>query len=476
MKNESLFDFLNQRHNPALEIIDASSGSNYKYGELIKELPDFTRAEKKVVFLYLDNSYESVKLFLAFLKSNHALFLLNTSLNLSFKKTLEAYYKPSFIFDNDRKESIAGMDLVYEGGKMKGYEIVKISDTEIKIHVHPDIKILLSTSGTTGSQKFVKLTDYNFIANCNSILDYLPIQAGDVCPLNLPIHYSYGLSVLITNIARGGKIVCTNETVLSRNFWDLFEKYSCTSLAGVPYTYEMLNRLGFTKKSYKSLRYLTQAGGKLSEPLLKIFSAYAESQNIPFYVMYGQTEATARMSYLPPDKLIEKWGSIGKPVKDGHFRLGESGELIYTGPNAGCGYCYQPEDLKECAYTEELHTGDLARSDADGFYYITGRMKRFIKLFGNRISLDDLENDLKTHYAHFVGCTGIEDKKLLVFSDVQSLKPEAVKNYISSKYQIHISAIEYHYVDVIPLTPSQKVDYIAVLEITSKGTPAGGSI
>ncbi len=471
----TLFNFLLQSHNPALEIADAESGTPIRFDVLVKELPDLYGSEKKVAFVYLDNSYDSVKILLALLKSNHALFLLNASLNPSLKQKLEECYRPALIFDCGRRDKDSYSGMIYESGSMKGYEVSHAGVTGTA-GVHEGIKILLSTSGTTGSQKFVKLTDDNFIANCNSILNYLPIQASDICPLNLPIHYSYGLSVLITNIAGAGKIVCTNETVLSRGFWDIFEKYACTSLAGVPYTYEMLNRIGFTKKNYRSLRYLTQAGGKMPEPLLKVFAEYAEAHQIPFFVMYGQTEATARMSYLPPDKLIEKWGSIGKPVKDGHFRLGESGELIYTGPNVGCGYCSEPKDLETCSSLKELHTGDMARSDSDGFYYITGRMKRFIKLYGNRISLDELENDLKSHFAHYAGCTGVEDKKLIVFSDVQSLKPEAVKNYISSKYQIHISAIEYHYVDVIPLTPSQKVDYFAVLEITSKGAPAGGSI
>jgi long-chain acyl-CoA synthetase len=168
---------------------------------------------------------------------------------------------------------------------------------------------------------------------------------------------------------------------------------------------------------------------------------------------------------FPQHKLIEKSGSIGKPIKDGNFSLEPNGELVYFGPNVGCGYCYGMEDLKECAYQKELHTGDIARVDADGYYFITGRMKRFIKLFGNRISLDELENDLKEHYSHFVGCTGIEDKKLLVFSDSTYINANEIKNYISAKYQLHISVIGYIYAKDIPLTSSQKVNYQAIIQL-----------
>lgn len=455
----TLFEYLNATHNSTLELIDASTGIIERYIDLVKELPDFNSSHKKLVFLYLDNSLESVKILLALLKSNHATCLLGTSLNITLKQKLEEIYKPSYIFDYNRSDITSGFPLIYDEGQLKGY---KLNDGEYAIH--PDIKILLSTSGTTGSPKFVKITDFNLISNTTSILDYLPISALDTCALNLPVNYSYGLSVLLTNIARGGRIVCTNESVLSQDFWALFEKYKCTSISGVPYTYEMLYRIGFTKNKYDSIRYMTQAGGKLSETLIKAFVEYAIPKNIQFYIMYGQTEATARMSYLPPDVLMQKIGSIGKPIKGGKFMLEPgSNELIYAGPNVGCGYAYGMEDLKECTCQENLHTGDIAKVDEEGYYYITGRMKRFVKLFGNRINLDELESDLKEYCGHFMGCTGMEDKKLLVFSDNESLNPESVRNYISTKYQIHISVIKYVFTKSIPLTSNQKVNYQEII-------------
>jgi len=455
----TLFEYLNTTHNSTLELVDANSGFTKKYDNIIKELTDFSTTHKKLAFLYVDNSLESVKILLSLLKSNHATCLLSSSLNILLKQKLESIYTPSYVFDHQRTDSISSFPIIYKEGHLKGYEM-----NNEDYAIHPDIKVLLSTSGTTGSPKFVKITDFNLISNTTSILDYLPICASDNCILNLPIHYSYGLSILLTNIANGGRIICTNESVLSQNFWTIFEKYKCTSISGVPYTYEMLHRVGFTKNKYNSIRYMTQAGGKLDETLIKTFTDYAIPKNVQFYIMYGQTEATARMSYLPPDMLTKKIGSIGKPIKGGEFNLEPvSCELIYSGPNVGCGYTYGIEDLQKCVYQKSLHTGDIAKVDKDGFYYITGRMRRFIKLFGNRINLDELESDLKEYCGCFIGCTGIEDKKLLIFSDNDSLNPENTRNYISNKYQIHISVIKYVFAKNIPLTSNQKVNYQEII-------------
>jgi acyl-CoA synthetase (AMP-forming)/AMP-acid ligase II len=349
---------------------------------------------------------------------------------------------------------------VHEHGDFRIYKL-----EEGKNYIHPEIKILLSTSGTTGSPKFVKLTDTNFIANTESITDYLPITETDVCVLNLPIYYSYGLSLLLTNIVRGGQIICTNESVLSRGFWTLFENYKCTTLAGVPYTYEMLLRLGFVKQKYPALKYITQAGGKLNEKTLKIFADYCASNNIDFFVMYGQTEAAARMSYLSPKMLKSKLGSIGKPIKNGTFRI-EPGikELIYSGPNVGCGYANDVNDLKECVPVKELYTGDMAQMDSDGYFYITGRLKRFVKLFGFRIGLDEVENDLKSNFNCFIGCAGIEDKALLIFTNTKDIDELDIRNYVSTRYKLHISAIKYYFIEEIPLTNNQKVNYQTIID------------
>jgi len=455
----ALFEYINSKASPTLTFIGADSKEAITWKELNSSLPDFKSESKKLAFLYVDNSLASVKVIIAFLKSNHAFCLLNSNLNEDLKRRLENIYKPDYIFDKDLNRGDSSK-VVYESGAFK---LIEIKQNESP--VHKDIKILLSTSGTTGSPKFVKLTDSNFINNAESILDYLPINSEDTTILNLPVNYSYGLSVLITNILKGSRIICSNETVLSRNFWNIFKEYNCNNLSGVPYTYEMLVRLGFLKMTGLKLKYMTQAGGKLKENTRMIFAEHAKKNDIRFFVMYGQTEATARMSYLPADKLTEKPGSIGKPIKNGNFTIDKSTqELIYSGPNVGCGYAENRMDLSNCEPLAVLHTGDLAKADEDGFYYITGRLNRFVKLFGNRVSLDELETDLNSVFHGFIGCCGIEDRMLLIFSDMKNLVPETICNYVSDKYKIHISAIKYVSLNEIPLNTNQKVNYQAVIQ------------
>jgi long-subunit acyl-CoA synthetase (AMP-forming) len=453
---QSLFAFLDQNHTSSLLFIDAETKQEGHWQEMILPLPFTDNENKKLAFLYLDNSLTSVQAILTLLKSKHAVCLLSNELGLTLKQSLESLYKPDFIFDKTRADLESAP--VWKKDDFELYAYASNGTT-----IHSDLKILLATSGTTGSHKFVKLTEPNFIANTLSILDYLPISPEDSCILNLPIHYSYGLSILLTNIARGGKIVCSNETVISRNFWTLFKEYNCNSLAGVPYTYDMLLRIGFTKMEGLNLKYLTQAGGKLNEKSTSTLAEFSTSASVRFYVMYGQTEATARMSYLDPSNLQEKLGSIGKPIKNGTFRIDpQSSELIYSGPNVGCGYAETRQDLTACAPQPELFTGDMARFDADNFFYLTGRLKRFVKLFGNRINLDELENDMKQTFSCLVGCIGLEDKNLLVFSDSPVLKAKELQNFIFDKYKIHPSVIKYFWLKTIPLTSTHKINYQAI--------------
>ena len=410
--------------------------------------------EKKLVFLYLDNSISSVSVFFSVLKSKHACLLLSLELDEQFKTDLEKRYTPAYIYDAKRA-SIPGYNkttLFFE------------KDGPQKQFIHPDIKLLLSTSGTTGSPKFVKLSDTNLLSNAISISSYLPITSTDVTPLNLPIYYSYGLSVLLSNALKGGKIMCGQIDVLNRTFWDNLERFGYTSIAGVPFVYEMLDRIGFTKKKYTSLNYFTQAGGKLQDKLVKKFADFAEQENLLFYVMYGQTEATARMAYLPPENLQEKIGSIGKAIPYGKLFIDETNaEICYEGANVFGGYVSELADLEHFERQQVLHTGDLGKQDAEGFFFVTGRLKRFIKLFGTRINLDELESLLAKTFDVDCKCAGDQDKKLIVVSDHLRGKENELKNYLVEKIKIHPSVIFIKEIDELPLTVNGKVNYNELL-------------
>lgn len=436
-------------------IDDEKDGKSVSIRDL--ELLEPPGAVKQLAFLYIDNSLESVRILFSFLDSVHALALLSPSLPPDFKASLEQQYRPAFIYDksNLTREHYTASNL---------HPDLYNRQEAVACNIAPQVKVLLSTSGTTGSPKFVKLSEENLLHNARSIASYLPISKEDVTPLNLPIYYSYGLSVLTSNAIRGGTIVCTNTDVLNRAFWKKMEDYGYTSIAGVPFVYEMLDRIGFTKKHYSSLRYMTQAGGKLQESLVQKYASYAREHQIRFYVMYGQTEATARMSYLPPEQVGIKTGSVGIPIPGGAFDIdADSSELKYKGPNIYGGYAAGPEDLATFESPEWLATGDLATRDEDGYYYITGRLKRFIKLFGSRVNLDEVEALIFQHLGTMVRCVAIEDKSLLLVTDNPDIDLEEPARFLNTTMKIHPSVIRKTCLPAIPLSANGKPDYTAII-------------
>lgn len=446
--------------NTALKFIDAETDNEFTLSEILNsQISEKLQVPRTLAFLYLDNSFNAVSTLLNFFNSSHVAVLLNTKLNEKLKSNLEQIYSPSFIYDPERSS-------------VEGYSN---SDTHLfykstaTLQLHSELKLMLSTSGTTGSPKFVKLSEANLVENALSILDYLPIKITDSTPLNLPVYYSYGLSVLTSNAIAGGKMICSNKDILQKEFWQEMEKFGYTSLSGVPYFYEMLNRLGFTKKQYPPLRYLTQAGGKLNEKMLDIFSEYSTQNAIDFYVMYGQTEATARMSYLSPALLQSKKGSIGKPIKNGQFTIiSETGELVYEGPNVFGGYAEKPEDLATFETNKKLHTGDIAEMGSDGFYYIKGRLKRMAKIFGNRVNLDEIEQLLKNNFQqNQFACAGLNDQFLLIGITGSNKNESEIRQFISDTLKIHPTVIKTAFISELPLTANGKPDYAKLAELFS---------
>jgi acyl-coenzyme A synthetase/AMP-(fatty) acid ligase len=264
---------------------------------------------------------------------------------------------------------------------------------------------------------------------------------------------------------------------MSKEFWDIFRKTSATTLSGVPYNYEILRRIGFMNMKLPSLKYLTQAGGKLNQKLVEEYAIWAKGNNIDFFVMYGQTEATARISYVPTNMTLEKGGSVGVAIPGGSLRLkdlsnddfisepGKDGELVYQGPNVMMGYATSLGDLsKDDELCGTLHTGDVAKKDYDGYYYITGRLKRFIKIHGNRVGLDEVESYLKSKNFDVL-CSG-EDNKLMLITKDNSI--DVIKNTIINKYGFHYSVIEIKNVSDYPVSSAGKIKYQEIIQIFSK--------
>ena len=416
--------------------------------------------EKQLVFILSETNVQTIVAYLATLPAGQVAVLLNAGIEASAFDSLLQQYQPEWIFE--RVQTCHSYEY-----KENGHGLRRTHAQHHSI-IHPDVALLLSTSGTTGSSKMVKLTKENLYHNATSIVEYLAIDKNERAISSLPLHYSYGLSVLNSHLAVGASIVLTDTSMMSRDFWNVLKEYKVTSFAGVPYHYEMLLRLKFFDMDLPDLKTLTQAGGRLSSKFISKFADHAAAAGLRFFVMYGQTEASPRISYVPADGLADNPESIGVAIPGGKLWLQDShgnviekddeeGELVYEGPNVMMGYATCRDDL---ALGDQLHnilpTGDLAKRSANGYFSISGRLKRIIKIFGNRVNLDEVESLLRNK--GYDALCGGEDNHLWVALTDQIVADDA-KKYVTSALGVHHSAIQTLIVERFSTTASGKIDY-----------------
>ncbi|MBB6369983.1 AMP-binding protein [Chryseobacterium shigense] len=442
--------------NKNLLFTDASTGATTPVGTLYRSL-GLNPVEKGLIFLYNDNQLSSIEVLLNFYGTAHAIAVLGQKLHSEFKERLEGEYRPKYIFDPSRDE--------VQGYSLKEFsETVKIfakEDYQPEVTIHPEIKILLSTSGTTGVPKLVKLSDENLYQNAISILQYMPILETDVVPLNVPINFVYGFSIFTTNCMRAGRIVCTDKDIMQKAFWDEMEQYGYSTLGGVPYLYENLNRIGFFRKNSASLRYMTHTGGVINAELRKTIFNYCHEFEKQFFAQYGQTEAGGRMAYLTTDGLLEEETSIGTPVNGGSFQIDpETDELLFLHTSISGGYANKLEDLSTYEQPRLLRTGDTARRGQNGLYYITGRIKRIMKLFGIRLNLDEVEFILKNELeGNTFVCLNSNDKKIIVLYDNSEIDPRIITETIKNKLRINPQYVRTEHIESFPLSQNGKINY-----------------
>ena len=349
--------------------------------------------------------------------------------------------------------------------------------------LHPDMALLLSTSGSTGSPKLVRLSYDNLDANAESIATFLAIGADDRAVTTLPLAYCFGLSILHSHLLRGASVVLTDLSVVDDCFWALCRKHRVTALSGVPYTFQLLDRVGFLERDLPSLRQLTQAGGKMPAEQVRRYAARGRERGWELVVMYGQTEATARMAYLPPQLALSRPEAIGRPVPGGALRLGPVdaagvGELLYSGPNVMLGYAERSADLSLGRTVRELATGDLARQGPDGLFEVVGRQSRFAKVFGLRVDLQVCEQALADQ-GLTAWATGIGDSLVVLVEppvDDHDVRQEAAR-----AAGLPLRAVRIVRVDCLPRTSRGKVDGTAAAALartppqpaTSAGAPRG---
>ena len=389
--------------------------------------------------------------------------LIDEAMDDELKQGLLAAYRPEFIFCPCGTEGGNPLYSLYD------YDVYRHNNTSPALY--EDLGLLLTTSGSTGSPKLVRLSYDNIQSNAASIAQYLELTAADRPVSSLPMHYTFGLSVINSHVLCGAAECLTTATVFDAAFWKFCKEKRVTSIAGVPFTYECLRRLKFTAMDLPDLTLMIQAGGKLSKKLQKEFGEYAAATGKRFVVMYGQTEATARMSYLPPADCLRKIGSIGIAIPGGSFSILDDdhaeltkpnaiGELCYDGPNVSLGYAHCADDLQ---LGDERHgrlfTGDIAYCDEEGFYYIAGRKKRFVKIMGKRVNMDEVEQLFKNAFAdRDFACTGGDDD-LIVFTTAPETSLSALEDFLVAKTSLHPSCFTIRSIAAIPKNSSGKTQY-----------------
>jgi len=336
--------------------------------------------------------------------------------------------------------------------------------------MHEDLALLMSTSGSTGSPKLVRLSHTNLLANATVIAEYLGIRETDRAATTLPMSYCYGLSVIHSHLLAGAGLILTDRSVVDEEFWQLFRLHRGTSFAGVPYTFELLERIGFDPADLPDLRYVTQAGGRMPPERVHRFAELAQDVGFELFVMYGATEATARMSYLSPELALSRPNTIGRPVRGGSFSIepldgwsdDDVGELVYRGPNVMMGYAHGPADLELGKTVETLRTGDIARLCPDGLYEVVGRNSRFVKMYGLRIDLQQIEAALRGRGMRAF-CASDDDALVVAVAGGQDDRD--VQRAAAEAAGVPAGAVRVVTVDELPLLPSGKPDYETVRQL-----------
>jgi len=338
-----------------------------------------------------------------------------------------------------------------------------------------DLAAILYTSGSTGTPRGATLTHRNLCASTRQILDYLHLTADDSVLVVLPFHYSFGNSLLLTHVKVGGRLVIENRFAFPQVAVDTLDAERCTGFSGVPSTYAILgSKTDFLERPHPALRYITQAGGAMAPALVRRIRE-ALPERVRVFVMYGQTEASARLSYVPPERLMEKLGSIGIGIPGvsltvrredgGECDVGEVGEIVAAGDNIMRGYWNDPAETAKVLKQGRLHTGDLGRRDEDGFIFVVDRLKNMIKSGAHRVSSKEIEETILELPGVVEACAiGVPDELLgeaieayVVRRDGHPVDEQAILRHCNAKLAKFKLPRAIHFIAALPKNSFGKV-------------------
>ncbi len=442
-------------------------GNSVTYEEIVSGSERMAELNPKrhLIMIVCRNMIGVVYGYASSIDSGSPVMLVSSEITAQMRNDIMATYLPRYILvPESMRAEYPFMDEVH---KFRDYSVLK-TNYDRSYPVHPDLGLMITTSGSTGSVKFVRQSFDNVAFNAKANAKFMELTDKERTITALPMQYSFGITIINATLTAGGLIVSTDKSIMEEDFWDLFEEEKITSFHGVPNTYDMLKRIGIFEDDFPDLKLLSEAGGKLSAELHEYYADYASRYDKQFYSVYGQSEASGVVTYLPAQAARIKIGSVGKPVEGGRITLfsgdepvneaNRSGEIIYEGPNVAMGYATSGEDL---ALGDEwggrLRTGDVGYLDEDGYLFITGRIKRIIKMFGHRVSLDEVDS-LIMDKLHILSASTGSDNNLVIYVTREDQK-EAVSDLI--RKNVHTAADHFcvKVIDAFPRTETGKIKF-----------------
>lgn len=435
------------------------------YGELINFTSEFRQwiDHRCVIFILCENSIGAVSGFISSIENRIVPLLLSHDIDEVQLRSFIDLYSPEYLWVPSRLKSNFQYTIVAE---KYGYSLLK---TENKTYeLYDELSMLLATSGSTGSPKLVRHSYKNIDATASNVAESFDLKEDEIAMISLPVNFTQGLSTVTSNLYVGGTILLTTATLVQKEFWNLIKEREATSFTGVPYSYDILHKLRFTRMKLPKLRLINEGGGRLTDEMFNELSVYALNNGKKFIASYGSTETTSRMAYLKPELAIKKCGSIGNAIANGKIKIYDGeilietpntvGEIVYYGPNVTLGYAVCKEDLqKGDEHNGVYRTGDMGYFDEDNCIFVVGRQKRFLKIFGYRIGLDETERMLKIEFGPEIACVGT-DKKMIIYT-TKVADGEKIVNFIEEKTKINRSGFEVRVIEEIPKNTTGKVQY-----------------
>lgn len=460
-----MFLNIDRQKSSSLALID-NEKNHVTYGHLV-ELMKTVGAQvepRSLVFILCKNTVGAMVGYLGFIEHEAVPVMLNAKIDNELLINLLNIYTPAYIWAPVEEAKRFDYEKIFEN---YGYVLLKTQNT---IYLLNDkLQLCMTTSGSTGSPKLVRYKKGNLEVNAKNVAIAFGWTENERPICDLGMQYTMGLNVINTHLYVGATVLLTTYNLMSAEFWDYIKKERGTNFTGVPFSYDIFYRLHFERMELPDLYTLSQGGGKMTDARFRQLAEYAKNTGKRFIASFGTTETSARMACLPAELALTKIGSIGKAIPEGElFLIDEAGtvlndivaegEMCYKGPNVTMGYAVCKEDLlKEDEFNGEYHTGDLARRDEEGCYFVTGRLSRFIKLLSYRVSLDQAERLIRQEFNIDCACAGT-DKQMNIYITDES-KKEAVLEFISTKLGLFKSLFKVFVVPQILRNDTGKIQY-----------------